>query len=418
MFRYALALLIFIAGATIAGGIYKWIDEYGKTHYSDSPVTRQNTSEKSIEENTLSDKTLTNHVSSSLTPKSENPALLCQQEKKPKWLHLFCHFFTEQLWLNSGKPTFFQDKKKVHWTPFFNTKTGILEGLKKFKSPNSGIRYAPWSSFFKKRYQCSENSIINPFIFYKSNDYRSRLLGLNWEIIRYDHFDPSNDMEEGAMFMLFTLATLNKIHDEKKEMPLDDMLTNIALGKSKFYPDYSLAEEMTLVTSDGSFTPLTSTKQAAQKLAEHRVLYTNDFMKTWNQGLNNAKTVAAANNKSLIYFYMAQDVLSLPLAQNTLYRQKLTELINQTQKLISQKKQLVIMSHGWSGYLVTSTLVKYKNIFHIALGPFPGPWHKEEYIQALKSTQLTMNIRVGAFDFISPLGYGSNFLLKKAINCL
>ena len=37
MSRYLLILLIFLAGVTIAGGIYKWVDEQGRTVYSDTP---------------------------------------------------------------------------------------------------------------------------------------------------------------------------------------------------------------------------------------------------------------------------------------------------------------------------------------------------------------------------------------------
>ena len=36
MSRYLLILLIFLAGVTLAGGIYKWVDEQGRTIYSDT----------------------------------------------------------------------------------------------------------------------------------------------------------------------------------------------------------------------------------------------------------------------------------------------------------------------------------------------------------------------------------------------
>lgn len=45
MLRYFLILLIFLAGVTVAGGIYKWVDEQGKTIYSDTPPP-ETTSEK------------------------------------------------------------------------------------------------------------------------------------------------------------------------------------------------------------------------------------------------------------------------------------------------------------------------------------------------------------------------------------
>jgi len=37
MSRYLLILLIFLAGVTIAGGVYKWVDERGRTVYSETP---------------------------------------------------------------------------------------------------------------------------------------------------------------------------------------------------------------------------------------------------------------------------------------------------------------------------------------------------------------------------------------------
>jgi hypothetical protein len=35
--RYLVCLFILISSSAYADGIYKWIDEYGKTHYGDSP---------------------------------------------------------------------------------------------------------------------------------------------------------------------------------------------------------------------------------------------------------------------------------------------------------------------------------------------------------------------------------------------
>lgn len=37
MSKFLLILLILFAGVTIAGGIYKWVDEQGRTIYLDAP---------------------------------------------------------------------------------------------------------------------------------------------------------------------------------------------------------------------------------------------------------------------------------------------------------------------------------------------------------------------------------------------
>jgi len=352
-------------------------------------------------------------------PGTQDPGRICQRGALSQWLNFYCNFFTEKIWMNNGKPAFKYAINESDWMPFFDVESGLIEGLKLTESGEQKIeiRHAPWSRFFRKKYQCDEGNITNPFVFQAPNNFRNQLLGLGWEKVRYDQFDPTGEFEEGSMFMLFTLANLNIVHEEKAKVSLNKLLFNLALGKSSFEPDYQRDGKVVLVTQDGTATSLTSLNQAAELLAAHHMLFTNDFMKRWSDGLNDAKLLASITNQSLIYMYMAQNILTLSSARNTTYRKRLEYLIKKTLMITPETTQIKIISHGWSSHIMASTIIPYTNVKHIAVGASPGPWNRDAYIHALKNTKAIMEINVGGKDFVSLLGGGS-YLQGTIEDCL
>lgn len=414
MYKYLLMLLIFLAGGVIAGDIYKWVDEQGRTNYSGTPPKNQRVPEMPVAGIPQQDQLLLYPP-----PGTQDPGVICQREALPQWLNFFCNFFTEKQWMNNGKPAFKNAFNGLDWVPFFDVESGLIEGLRQAGQGghNMETRYAPWSRFFRGKYQCVRGKITNPFVFQAPNNFRNQLLGLSWREVRYDQFDPTGEFEEGSMFILFTLANLNKVYQEKTEVTLNKLLFNISLGRSSYKPDYQRDAEVVLVAQDGRVTSLVTLEQSAELLAAHHVLFTNDFMKRWSDGLNDAKLLASKINQPLIYMYMAQNILDLPSAQNTTYRKRFEYLIKKTQMLAPKATQLKIISHGWSSHIVASTIIPYTNVKHIALGPSPGPWNKGAYIHALKNTKATMKVIVGGQDFISPLSGGS-YLQGAIEDCL
>ncbi len=419
MTRYLLLLLIFLAGAAIAGGIYKWVDEQGRTNYSGTPPQNQSTPEILLPEIPVVETPQQDQLTLYPLPGTQDPGRICQRGTLPQWLDFFCNFFTEKHWMNIGKPAFKNAFDGSSWVPFFDVESGIIEGLKQAGRGEHKMkrRYAPWSRFFREKLHCEKGKITNPFVFQAPDGFRNQLLGLNWRKVRYDQLDPTGQFEEGSMFILFTLANFNKLHENNSEVPLNKLLFNIALGKSSFEPDYQRDGEVVLVAPDGTVTSLATLDKAAQLLAVHHMLFTNDFMTRWSEGLNDAKLLTSIINQPIIYMYMAQNILTLPSARNTTFQKRFEYLMKKTQMLAPQAPQLEIISHGWSSHIVASTIIPYTNVKHIAIGPSPGPWNQNTYIHTLKNTKATMEIKVGSKDFVSLLGGGS-YLQGTIEDCL
>lgn len=395
-----------------AGTIYKWTDERGNVHYSDQPIGGK--------------KALTLEVQSPSThpyppPGSPDPGPACQRDARPKWLEFFCNFMTQDIWIAGGRQKFLANTAQPDWIPFFSPESGLIEGLAQTGSGGSKVKqkYTPWSLHFKETMHCRKEQKVDPYIFRHTQRFRGDLLGLNWNEVSKDATDPTSGFEEGAMFMLFTLADFKESHKERTTASLSTLLFNIASGEGSFRPDYQRDGEVSLVKPDGTVMRLDSLDSAAQYMQETQWLFTNDFMKTWGEAVQDAQLLSANKARPLVHIYMAQDILTLPWANNTTYRKRLEYLIKKAATLSAGTRKIAVMSHGWSGHIVGAAVFSYPNVFeHSSMGPSPGPWNFAEYLRVLQSTQVKTSILVGQYDFVSLLGGGAAYKTKDLRACV
>ena len=314
---------------------------------------------------------------------------------------------TKELWTAAGRPKYRANATDPGWIPFFETTSGLLEGLIRVGVPEDKAerRYTPWSWFFRGRMGCGISEATNPYLLREHQ--RRYLLGLNWANFTNDPADPTGDFEQGAMFVLFTLANLPEVHDEKAAEPVGRLLSSIASGDSAFRPDYKRDGEAALVSPVGTVTSFDKLDLVAEQLGKGSYLFTNDFMKSWDNGLREAKYLSTKQNQPVVYVYLAQDILALPWTRNSTYRKRLEYIVRKALLFLPKTRLLKVISHGWSGHIVASIVMPYANVEHLALGPSPGPWGKAEYLHAVRNSKAKTKILVGEYDLVSLLGGGS-----------
>lgn len=373
------------------------INKSGKPPYSNNPAANNKTNEMEFVK--------AQHQRPELYPPAGSPdsGSVCQRKGLlPTWIRFFCSFMTEELWISAERPTFHSKSTNLDWSPFFDLNSGLLEGL--MLKDKGEKRYAPWSRFFKEKMNCAGNETINPFVFQSTENLRSDLLGLNWEYLSRDTGDPTNDFEDGAMFVLFTLANFTKTHKENVKVPLNKLLFRLASGETTFRPDYRRDGEVSLVTLDGKATRLDDLDIAARYVKETQYLFTNDLMKTWDEAFQDAKVISVDTKKPLVFIYLAQDIVALPWSNNDIYRKRLKYLVSKAALPPSNSNGFAIVSHGESGPIVASTTMSYPNIKHMAINPTSGPWGKKEFLYALKNTKAKTSLAIGGEDFVTFLG--------------
>jgi hypothetical protein len=347
-----------------------------------------------------------------LPPGSPDPGPACKREVRPKWLEFFCHFMTKDLWVASGSPKFQASAGQPEWIPFFDTNSGLIEGLAPIVSDGGSIkrRYTPWSRFFKEEMHCEKNQSIDPSVFRYAQNLRRHLIGLNWEEVIKDPSDPTSGFEEEAMFMLFALADFKRSYKERETAPLRTILFSIASGESTFQPDYQRDGEVSFVKPDGTVILFDDLDLAAKLINETGWLATNDLMQTRDDSLQEAKFLSSLKARPLVHIYLAQDILTLPWANNTTYQKRLEYLIKKAVALSGQTRKIAAMSHGWSAHIVASTVMPYPDVMqHISIGPSPGPWNLSEFLHVLRNSKVETRILMGRSDFVSMLGSGGGY---------
>jgi hypothetical protein len=196
------------------------------------------------------------------------------------------------------------------------------------------------------------------------------------------------------------------------------LLRSIVVGESPYQPDYQRDGDVALVTPNGDVTHLKTLESAIEQLKRVRILFTNDFMKTWEEGIGDAKAISKLTNSQIVYIYIAQDILTLPTSRNHIYRERLKHLIREAVPYETSKSRLRIISHGWSGHIAASAVMHYKNIDHDIFSPAPGPWGKGEYLNALRHTKATVNVYIGDYDIVSLLGQGVSRKKTQMKKCI
>jgi len=341
----------------------------------------------------------------------------CKRSNKPNWVKFYCNFMTKEIWERSGGFAYAGSKDIGAWIPFYYVDTngkhprnnGLLEGFKKRGAGIEDIRYTPWSVFLKKQMGC-EGKVNNPFYLLSENVLRSKILSLGWKAVKTDEKDPTQGLEQGSFFTLFSLANLQKwvSVNWRNESHID-----LAYG-GYLRPDYHYDGGVWLVKSNGDRERFDNLDKASKVLDETGMLFINDSFKSWRDGLIDAIALAKSKNRNIVYMYLAQDIF-YDWSNNSTFRKRLKYLINKTMGLCKQDKEhcLKIVSHGWSSHIVASTTMKYPKIKHFLLNPAPGFWGYKEYVNALEHTVATSKILYGGKDFISPLGRGVYFNEKE-----
>jgi hypothetical protein len=341
---------------------------------------------------------------------SPDPGPACKRQVQPNWLQFFCRFMTEKVWISAGSPSF-RAADGSAWQPFFDPDSTLIEGLTPIHASEAipKPRYTPWARFFRQELRCDKHQIINPYVFRYAQARRAQLLGLNWAGLSSDPADPTSSLEDGAMFMLFTLAGLKDTHKERDSAPLHVILFGMASGETTFRPDFQRDGEVALVRPNGTVVPLDDLDVAAKYLRQTVWLATNDVVKTKDASLHEAKLLSSKAGRPLVHIYMAQDLLTLPWSNNTTYQNRLEYLVKRTVALSGGNNKIAAVSHGWSAHLVAAAVIPYPGVMeHISLAPSPGPWHVSEYLDLLRKTKVQTHIAVGQYDFVAFLGGGAD----------
>jgi hypothetical protein len=346
------------------------------------------------------------------------PTAPCEMTARPQWLTFFCRFMTDELYRVAGNRNPGSTDAFAAWTPFFDEKTGVLEGLARMdeKGAVHERRYTPWSTHLKAENKCAEAGYLNPyFLALPSNSaqWRSQILGLGWQRLPADPQDPTQAFEPGAMFIMFTAANITRSGLKSSDQSVRAVLFGAAYESGVMRPEYERDGEISLVAENGSVTKIDDLEEAAQQLRRSRVLFVNDMEKTWREGLQDAiAAVRHVPHSTFVYVYLAQNLLGLPSADNTLFRNRLALLVRRTASDHSNGDRIAVFSTGWSSHIVGSAISAYPNRFeHTMLVPSPGPWGEAEMERDLRSGVKT-NINIGTKDPIGALGFeplGSRF---------
>jgi hypothetical protein len=325
---------------------------------------------------------------------------------------------SEDIWIAAGKPKYQMNADNKSWIPFFDASSGLLNGFEFLNEPDGEElrRFTLWSSLLGKKMGCNIHAYVNPY--YLDELQRDNLLGMNWDVLDIDPADPTNDFETGGIFALFTLVHLPVFSEINTTESSGKLLRSIVVGESPYQPDYQRDGDVALVTPNGDVTHLKTLESAIEQLKRVRILFTNDFMKTWEEGIGDAKAISKLTNSQIVFIYIAQDILTLPTSRNHIYRERLKHLIRESVPYETSKSRLRIISHGWSGHIAASAVMHYKNIDHDIFSPAPGPWGKGEYLNALRHTKATVNVYIGDYDIVSLLGQGVSRKKTQMKKCI
>jgi len=356
---------------------------------------------------------------------------VCRRGASVPWENFFCRYMTETLWVAAGRPPLPDPRDGVPWTPLFYRRgavcvgecaievsasptrpgqnplaDGLLEGFQRKDSAggNQPIRrYAPWSAHIKSALGCSNDHVANPYRLSSGQVPRAQLLGLGWAGLARDAADPTDALDPGAMFILYTAANLGRLYSEPLANRIGaSTLYTIGHGSGPLAPDYGRNAALSLVALDGHVEAVTDPSKAVELAASGVVVFVNDVLRNEVYAHGEARALGAQDKQPILSLYLAQDLFT-PQADNDKVRAALRSLAAGTAE---RGASLNVAGHGWGGFVAVTELFTFPNVRIRVFNPYPNPWHLAEYSRALDESKAKVDVIAGSLDFVMMLGGG------------